>query len=296
MADGVDQSQPLVQPHFARRATGFVRDIKVRDAVIFNVLPACPGLVMALSIFWVLSTFTGVNLYVGIGITAVCAFLVSSAFGLMSQIMPRSGADYILISRSIHPALAVGSSILIGTSSMIAMGYWGVFTANICIGPMMTMLGVSTGSHWLQNAGVTVTHHPWNMLIGFGEVAILVAIMMVGTRLMMRVQFWLFLSAMAGFLVAGLTLLFTSHSASSTTTTTTRSRSRTTPTRTTSSCRRLSRAAPRYTRTPTGTTRSSPPARSSHSASGRGSRRTSRGRSGRPALARTGTRCSAVSR
>jgi APA family basic amino acid/polyamine antiporter len=211
MADGVAQSQPLVQPHFARRATGFVRDIKVRDAVIFNVLPACPGLVMALSIFWVLSTFTGVNLYVGIGITAVCAFLVSSAFGLMSQIMPRSGADYILISRSIHPALAVGSSILIGTSSMIAMGYWGVFTANICIGPMMTMLGVSTGSHWLQNAGVTVTHHPWNMLIGFGEVAILVAIMMVGTRLMMRVQFWLFLSAMAGFLVAGLTLLFTSH-------------------------------------------------------------------------------------
>lgn len=208
MAEGV---APVTQAHFARRATGFVRDIKVRDAVIFNVLPACPGLVMALSVFWVLSTFTGVNLYVGIIITMICAFLISGAFGLLSQIMPRSGGDYILISRSLHPALAIGSSLLIGTSAMLAMGYWGVFTAKICIGPMLTMFGVSVDSHWLQNAGVTVTHHPWDMLIGFVEVAILAFIMAVGTRLMMRVQFWLFVSAMAGFVVAALVLLFTTH-------------------------------------------------------------------------------------
>ena len=93
------------QAHFARRATGLVRDIKVRDAVIFNVLPACPGLVMAVSIFWILSAFSGVNVYAAIAITVVCSFLISGAFGLLSQIMPRSGADYILVSRSVHPAL-----------------------------------------------------------------------------------------------------------------------------------------------------------------------------------------------
>lgn len=214
MADGTADgfgSEAVSQTHFARRATGFVRDIKVRDAVIFNVLPACPGLVLALSVFWVLSTFTGVNLYVGILITIVCAFLITGAFGMLSQIMPRSGGDYILISRSLHPGLAIGSSLLIGTSAMLAMGYWGVFTANICIGPMLTMFGVSVGSHWLQGAGVTLTHHPWNMIIGFVEVAILASIMASGTRLLMRVQFWLFVSAMAGFMVAALALLFTSH-------------------------------------------------------------------------------------
>jgi amino acid transporter len=210
-AEGLAGSAAVTQTHFARRATGFVRDIKVRDAIIFNVLPACPGLVMALSVFWVLSTFTGVNLYVGILITIVCAFFISGAFGLLSQIMPRSGGDYILISRSLHPGLAVGSSLLIGTSAMLAMGYWGVFTANICIGPMLTMFGASVDSHWLQQAGVTLTHHPWNMIIGFIEVAILAGIMASGTRLLMRVQFWLFVSAMAGFIVAAITLLVTSH-------------------------------------------------------------------------------------
>ena len=210
-AEGFGGTTAAPTTHFARRATGFVRDIKVRDAVIFNVLPACPGLVMALSVFWVLSTFTGVNLYVGILITIVCAFLITGAFGLLSQIMPRSGGDYILISRSLHPGLAIGSSILIGTSAMLAMGYWGVFTANICIGPMLTMFGVSVDSHWLQQAGVTLTHHPWNMIIGFVEVAILAGIMASGTRLLMRVQFWLFVAAMSGFVVAGITLLVTSH-------------------------------------------------------------------------------------
>src|SRR6266508_5731165 len=120
------------QAHFARRATGFVRDIKVRDAVIFNVLPAAPGLILAVAVFWVLSVFSGVNIYVSILITIVCSFLISGAFGLLSQIMPRSGGEYILISRSLHPALAVGASILIGASSMLSVGYWGVLTAQIC--------------------------------------------------------------------------------------------------------------------------------------------------------------------
>ncbi len=78
--------------------------------------------------------------------------------------MPRSGADYILISRSLHPALAVGSSILIGASSMIAMGYWGVFTAKICIGPMLTMVGVAADSSTLQSWGTTVTSNGWAMV------------------------------------------------------------------------------------------------------------------------------------
>jgi basic amino acid/polyamine antiporter, APA family len=212
MADVAERPGEAAQPHFARKATGFVRDIRVRDAVIFNVLPACPGLVMAVSVFWVLSTFTGVSLYLAILITIVCSFLITSAFGLLSQIMPRSGGDYILISRSLHPALALGSSILIGTSAMLAMGYWGVFTAKICVGPMLTMFGVAVSSHWLQQAGVTVTQHPWNMIIGFVEVAILAGIMASGTRLLMRVQFWLFVAAMAGFVFAAFVLLITSHS------------------------------------------------------------------------------------
>ena len=206
------ESAPVAGTFFARRATGFVRDIKVRDAVIFNVLPACPGLVMAVSVFWILSAFSGVNIYACIAITVVCSFLISGAFGLLSQVMPRSGADYILISRSLHPALGIGSSILIGASSMLAMGYWGVFTAKICIGPMLTMVGVSADSSTLQDWGQSATGKGWSFVIGIAEIAILCAIMMIGMRLMMRIQGWLFGLGMAGFILAALELIFTSRS------------------------------------------------------------------------------------
>ncbi len=203
---------PAVETHFARRATGFVRDIRIRDAVIFNALPAAPGLTMAVSVFVVLSTFSNVNVYVCILIAAVCSFLVSGAFGLLSQIMPRSGADYVLISRSLHPALGIGSSILIGVSSVLAAGYWGVFTANVALGPMVSLFGVAAGSHSIQTFGVTLTQHPWNMIVGLVEVLLLVALMMTGTRLIMRLQFWLFMTAIAGFVFSGLVFLFTTHS------------------------------------------------------------------------------------
>jgi amino acid transporter len=165
---------------------------------------------MAVSIFWILSTFSGVNVYAAIGITVVCSFLISGAFGLLSQIMPRSGADYILVSRAVHPALAVGSSILIGASSILALGYWGVFSAKVCLGPMLTMLGVAANSPRLQSWGTTIADKPGDMIVGLILVLTLVAIMMYGTRLMMRIQFWLFAAAMSGFIVAGITLLFTS--------------------------------------------------------------------------------------
>ena len=167
---------------------------------------------MAVSVFWVLSSFAEVNVYVAILITALCSFLISGAFGLLSQIMPRSGADYILISRSLHPALAVGSSILIGTSSMIAMGYWGVFTAKICIGPMLTMVGVAADSSTLQSWGTTVTSNGWSMAIGLIEIAVLALVMAYGMRLMMRVQLWLFALGSIGFIVAAITLVTTSRS------------------------------------------------------------------------------------
>ncbi len=196
--------------HFARRSTGFVRDIRVSDAVIFNVLPAAPGIILAVAIFWVLTVFSGVNIYAAIGITIVCSFLISGAFGLLSQVMPRSGGEYILISRSLHPALAVGASVLIGASSMLSIGYWGVLTAQICIGPMLTMVGVTADSSTLQDWGTSISDKPWDMIFGLVMTLLFVAVMMYGTRLLMRIQFWFFVAGMIGLIAAAITLLTTS--------------------------------------------------------------------------------------
>jgi APA family basic amino acid/polyamine antiporter len=197
---------------FARRATGFVRDVRLADALVFNTLPAAPGIVLAVSMFWILSLFSGVNIYICLLITAVCAFLISGAWGLLSEVMPRSGGEYVIASRSLHPTAGFATSCLIGASSMIALGYWGIFAIQIGIGPMLTMIGVATDTNGLVTAGSKISTTPWNFIIGVGLVLILTGIMILGTRLMMRLQTWLFWIGMLGLTVAGLALLFTSRS------------------------------------------------------------------------------------
>ena len=74
------------------------------------------------------------------------------------------------------------------------------------------MVGVAADSSTLQSWGGTIASKPWDMLVGFGEIALLALIMAYGMRFMMRVQFWLFALGMGGFVVAALTLLTTSRS------------------------------------------------------------------------------------
>lgn len=197
--------------YFARRATGLVRDIRLRDTVIFNVLPAAPGITIAISLFFILSTFSQVNIFIAMGIALVCSFVVSGAFGLLSQIMPRSGGDYVLVSRSLHPAIGLGSSLLVCFASLLSVGYFAIATAQVVLGPMLTLFGISVDSQWLQDLGADVTTTPWSMIVGIGLVALLTGVMILGTRRIMRLQYVLFLLGMAGLVLGAIILLFTSH-------------------------------------------------------------------------------------
>jgi len=74
------------------------------------------------------------------------------------------------------------------------------------------MVGVAANSTTLESWGTTVSGHPWNLIIGFVEIAALAAIMAYGMRLMMRFQFWLFVLGMLGLAAAAITLITTSRS------------------------------------------------------------------------------------
>src|SRR6185437_8899947 len=198
--------------YFARRATGLVREIRILDAMILNALSAGAGFVLAVSIFWILTVFTGVNLFAAVAIATVCSFVVSGAFALLSQMMPRSGGDYVLISRGLHPALGLGSSILICMACMLSIGYFGVLSASILVGPSLAMIGIAADSSRLISWGTSISTTPWNFVWGLAQTGVVVLIMAVSMRLMQRLQLILFSAGIVGLVVGAVTLLVTSHS------------------------------------------------------------------------------------
>src|SRR5918999_4118392 len=95
---------------FERKATGLVREAGALDTLIYNLNFVSLGLMAALVFLFSTAFYPGANLY----LTAVLTFLVviptSLVFAFFAASMPRSGADYVYVSRALHPALGMMSS------------------------------------------------------------------------------------------------------------------------------------------------------------------------------------------
>ena len=93
---------------FVRKTSGLVRNISAWDAMIFNMMVMAPMAILVYGV-WASVIYPGADLPT----TALLAIPVSIVIGLFYAIfslaMPRSGGDYVWVSRILHPA--VGFSI-----------------------------------------------------------------------------------------------------------------------------------------------------------------------------------------
>ena len=194
---------------FVRNATGLVRDVSPVSATIFNILPAAPGIVLAISLFWILSVFPGGNIFVAIGLVSVIAAVFALTFGLLSAAMPRSGGDYVLVSRSLHPAAGVASSLALSVSSMFALAFVATATVSLGLVPCLSIIGIMSRNKSWTDAATTISSQHWTLALSLGVVLMAAVMNALGMRRLMRVQNVLFILALTGFIVSLIIMLFT---------------------------------------------------------------------------------------
>jgi amino acid transporter len=89
---------------YVRKASGLVRNISAWDAMIFNIMVMAPMAILVYGV-WASVIYPGVDLPT----TAILAVLISIIIGLFYAIfsvaMPRSGGDYVWVSRILHPSI-----------------------------------------------------------------------------------------------------------------------------------------------------------------------------------------------
>jgi APA family basic amino acid/polyamine antiporter len=198
---------------FTRKATGLVREGRTRDALFYNLLWSSVALTFAF--YWLFAAFYP-------GSNAMLSFLIAAALGLpgaflyamLTQLMPRTGGDYVFNSRSLHPSVGFAGNFSYSFWLAVVIGVYTTYIASYGFGAFGRMMaGYGAGSGWLSfgdwfstDAGLFIT----------GTVMLLLSATMFalgGVRLFFRIQAACFVLYLLGaILVPVLVGVFQSHS------------------------------------------------------------------------------------
>ncbi len=209
MATHVERAAVSAQPGlFVRNATGLVREVKPWQAMAINFITGAPPFVIGIALFGALSGFPGGNFLLAALLTIPLALGVVYAFGFMTAAMPRSGGDYIIVSRTLHPALGTVSAACISLSSFLSIAFEALFFVIAAVAPGLIVVGLVGHHHTLVSWGNTVaSSHNWQF--GLGCAAIIVAGIAVGAgwTWAKRFMFTLLGFSLIGLIIASLIAL-----------------------------------------------------------------------------------------
>jgi len=195
---------------FVRRSTGLVREASALDATIFNAVFSAPvGATLAIGVLWALSAFPGADPVWATIIAVVLNIPVLIMMALLASSMPRTGGDYVWVSRILSPPLAMISNFAAALSAMIGATFWARFFPVFALGPVLVALGVffdnSTMVEWGTNFQ---TDNLWIFLGGLAMIVLITVILVSGVKTTFRWQNWFWIIATVGTFIAFFALMF----------------------------------------------------------------------------------------
>ncbi len=179
---------------YVRKSSGLVREASVLDAIIFNAVFSAPvGATLAFGIFYALGVFPGADIVTALLIAFAINIPVCVMMSMMASAMPRTGGDYVWISRILHPSVAVVSNFAASISALIGAAFWARSFAVLALGPTLAVLGAVINNSGMINFGNTVsgsdaTGQWWTFALGTVLVVLLAFTMSAGTKASFRVQ------------------------------------------------------------------------------------------------------------
>ncbi len=198
---------------FVRQSTGLVREASALDAVIYNAVFSAPvGATLAWGVFFALSAFPGADLVWATIISFVLNIPVLIMMALLASSMPRTGGDYVWVSRILSPPLATISNFGAALSALIGATFWARYFPVFALGPVLVTLGVIFGNDTLQSWGTSFqTDNLWIFAGGFLMIVLMTAIHIAGIRTTFRWQNAFWIIASLGTFLAFIVLLFGSN-------------------------------------------------------------------------------------
>jgi len=190
----------MQQPEvFVRAKSGLVRVMSVHDALIFNLV-TISFFSASLFVFQLApAVFPGSNVTLAFLLTILATAPLYLGYALLAASYPRSGGDYVFLSRLVHPALAFVATF----AAWVFWQWWyqGIFPLQIywqSVAPYLSKLAFYTGSSALTALNTAMLSPEVAIVFGIVLIAVALLFALPGLRFYVKVQRVMFVGAILG--------------------------------------------------------------------------------------------------
>jgi amino acid transporter len=177
---------------FARQSSGLVREIGLKDALAMNMIIVAPAgayIFMAT----LLGTLPRTELILPIVVAGLISLCLGLLYGQLTAAMPRSGGDYVFMSRIVHPAVGalVGGAFLV--AFCLSIGFGGLFFAQVTFPFFLHAVAEGLGIGALNDFAADIATESGYFIVAVLALLIAAAIAGAGARVATRAIFYGFL-------------------------------------------------------------------------------------------------------
>jgi APA family basic amino acid/polyamine antiporter len=172
---------------FSRESSGLVRVGSPWRMLLLNV--ANVGVVYIMFTYWTFpAVFPQSNLLLAIPIAAALALPFNLLYGMFASIMPRTGSEYVFLSRTFHPAIGFMASFAAAMSQAFWVGIGGYWIAQFVLGPLFSSYGLASGNQTIADIGAWANEPTTWFIFGTVFIVLMAGLNIRGLRAYLRFQ------------------------------------------------------------------------------------------------------------
>jgi amino acid transporter len=172
---------------FSRESSGLVRVGSPWRMLLLNV--ANIGVVYIMFTYWTHpAVFPQSNLLIAIPVAASMAIFFNLLYGMFAAIMPRTGSEYVFLSRTFHPAIGFMASFAAAASQSFWVGIGGYWISQFVLGPLFSGYGAVTGNETITAIGAWASDPQTHFIFGTLFVVLVALLNIRGLRAYLRFQ------------------------------------------------------------------------------------------------------------
>lgn len=157
---------------FTRQSSGLVRGISLSSSVVLNL--SFIGIVQAvLAITLIPSSFPGASPVLAVIITAVAMLAPYMMYGLFTRLMPRSGGDYVFVSRALGPWAGLAASVNVTLWYVAAIAYLTFLIPTAALPTALGSIGVIADSSTLLTWSADLLEDGWTLLFAGASIVLI---------------------------------------------------------------------------------------------------------------------------